>query len=98
MEVAFDDKALQRVYTDAHATAGHGNAVDRRFRKVVEIIRAATDERDFWALRGLGFEKLKGSRSHQYSLRLNDQWRLILEIRGQVPFKTIGIIAVEDYH
>lgn len=98
MEVSFDDKALQRAYTDARATVGHGHAIDRAFRKVVGIIRSAVDERDLYALRGLAFERLKGNRSHQWSLRLNDQWRLIVEIRGQNPNKIIGIVSVEDYH
>jgi proteic killer suppression protein len=98
MEVEFDDKALQRAFSDAGHTVGRGHAIDRQFRKVVGIIRAAADERDLRALRGLAFEKLKGRRAHQCSLRLNDQWRLIIEIRGQPPNKKIGIVAVEDYH
>lgn len=98
MEVEFDAKALQNAFTDARSTVGHGSAVDRQFRKVVGIIYAATDERDFRALRGLKFEKLKGNRAHQHSMRLNDQWRLIIEIRGPPLRKMIGIVAVEDYH
>ena len=98
MEVEFDEKKLLRVYTDAQATAGHGNAVDRGFRKVVGVILAATDERDLHALRGLRFERLKGDRSHEWSLRINDQWRLIIQIRGQAPQKRIAVIAIEDYH
>ena len=31
-------------------------------------------------MKSMRFEKLKGARSHQFSLRLQDQWRLILEI------------------
>jgi proteic killer suppression protein len=42
------------------------------------IIRNARDERDLRALRSLNYEALKGNRSHQNSIRLNQQWRLIL--------------------
>lgn len=73
-------------------------AVDRGYRKVLQAIRAAADERDLFALRGLRFEKLKGKRQHQHSMRLNDQWRLIVEIRGQGANKKIGIVGIEDYH
>jgi plasmid maintenance system killer protein len=31
-------------------------------------------------------------------MRLNDQWRLILEMRASGKEKTIRVIAIEDYH
>ena len=31
-------------------------------------------------------------------MRLNDQWRLIIEIRGQAPMKVIHILEIVDYH
>lgn len=62
------------------------------------FIRAATDERDFYAMKSLHFEKLKGKRSRQYSMRLNDQWRLILEMEGKGNDKVLVIVAIEDYH
>ena len=31
-------------------------------------------------------------------MRLNDQWRLILEISGTSPNKIIEIVGIEDYH
>ena len=43
-------------------------------------------------------EKLQGSRQHQHSLRLNDQWRLVIEFEGNSPQKTIVIVNIEDYH
>jgi proteic killer suppression protein len=64
----------------------------------MQQIRAAPDERLFYAVKSLHFEKLKGDRSHQYSMRLNDQWRLILEFEGEGPSKVVWIIGIEDYH
>ena len=61
-------------------------------------IRAAKDERDLRAQKSWRFEKLKGARSHQYSIRLNDQFRLVLEIEEGSTGKTIIVIAIEDYH
>ena len=49
-------------------------------------------------MRSLHFEKLKGGRRHQYSMRLNDQWRLILEMEGKGHEKILVIVAIEDYH
>jgi proteic killer suppression protein len=64
----------------------------------MQQIRSAMDERDFYALKSLRFEKLQGKRQHQRSIRINDQWRLILEIVGEAPKKTVWIIGIEDYH
>jgi Txe/YoeB family toxin of Txe-Axe toxin-antitoxin module len=52
----------------------------------------------FYAQKSLRFEKLKGKRDHQRSMRINDQWRLILEIEGTAPKKTVRIVGIEDYH
>ena len=78
--------------------AGHGVEVVRGFRKVMRFIRAAKDERDFMAMRGLRFEKLKGNRSHQHSFRINDRWRLVVEIEKDEPKNIVHIIEIVDYH
>jgi proteic killer suppression protein len=98
MEVDFADQDLDRLEVDPAFTAGHSQEVVRSYRKVIQQIRAANDERDFYAQRGLRFEKLKGKREHQRSMRINSQWRLILEINEGVNPHRIKIIAIEDYH
>jgi len=98
MQVEFDAADLERLYYDPQFTAGRAADVVKRYRKVVGLIRAATDERDLYQFRSLHFEKLKGKRQGQHSLRLNDQWRLIVEIRGEAPQKKIGVIEIADYH
>ena len=72
--------------------------VTKAFRLRMQLIRAARDERDFYALKSLHFEKLKGKRDHQHSMRLNIKYRLILEYEGTGTDKTIIIVGVEDYH
>src|SRR5205814_1935924 len=98
MDVAFTDDDLAKLEADPAFTGGRSEAIVRAFRKRLQFIRAATDERDFFAMRSLRFEKLKGARSHQYSMRLNDQWRLILEIRPAQPKNLVVVVAIEDYH
>lgn len=98
MEVEFADADLDRLEIDLQFTAGFEIEVVRRFRKVMQIIRAAPDERDFYKLKSLHFEKLQGARSHQRSMRINKRWRLILELKGEAPKKTVKVIGVEDYH
>jgi len=98
MEIAFEDNSLDRLEADASFDAGYSPAIVKVFRKRMQFIRSAIDERDFRSMRSLNFEKLKGERSHQYSMRLNDQWRLIVELQGEAPNKTVVIISIEDYH
>jgi toxin HigB-1 len=98
MEVDFDNDDLDRLETDAQFTAGFSQEIVRAFRKRMQQIRAFRDERDFLALRSLNFEKLKGNRQGQHSVRLNLQWRLILEVRGAHPCKVIAVIEIVDYH
>ena len=98
MDVEFDDPDLDRLEVDPQFTAGFAPAVVKGYRKAIGFIRAASDERDLGAMRSFNFEKLKGKRTGQYSVRLNDQWRLILEIRCQHPRKLIALIEITDYH
>ena len=70
----------------------------RLFRKKIWFLRQAVDERDLYGMKSLHFEKLQGARAHQRSIRLNKQWRLILEIVDARKEKTVRVIGIEDYH
>jgi toxin HigB-1 len=96
VKVRFADSDLEQVDTGNGEVVS--DAVTRAFRKRMQLIRAAPDERDFYALKSLHFEKLKGNRSHQHSMRLNDQFRLILQYEGVGADKVVVIVGVEDYH
>jgi proteic killer suppression protein len=67
MDVAFKDRSLDRLETDAGFSAGFSDAVVKAYRKAMQHIRAATDERTFYARRSFRFEKLKGKREGQYT-------------------------------
>lgn len=98
MEVEFEDDSLKRLETDPGFTAGHDAAIVKAFRKRMQLIRAAVDERAFYAMKSLHYEKLKGDRDGQSSMRLNDQWRLLLRIQQVDDGKTVVIISIVDYH
>lgn len=97
MEVEFDDDNLAALER-GEGGGRWGTAVVRGFQKVLRIIRAAVDERDFRAMRSLNFEKLQGDRLGQWSFRLNDQWRLIVRIRAGKPKNTVIVVEITDYH
>ena len=98
METEFKNKDLDRLETDAEFTAGYEKAIVKAYRKRMQAIRAALDERDLYAVKGNHFEKLKGDRSHQRSLRLNEKMRLIIEIREGKPKNTVIVVNIENYH
>lgn len=98
MDFAFRDKNLRRLYSEEDFNAGFAEAIVTAFRKRMQQIRSARNQRDLRALKSLRFEKLKGKRKHQYSLRLNDQWRLIFEIKKKDGEEQLIIVAIEDYH
>ena len=98
MRLQHHDPKLARVEDDANESLGLGEGIDRKFRFLLGYIRAALDERDFYKMKSLHYEKLKGKRSHQRSMRLNDQWRLILELQKDSRGKLVVVISVEDYH
>ena len=98
MRVRFASGSLEQLETDPTFTGGHSAELVRLYRKRMTFIRQAMDERDLYALKSLRFEKLKGARSHQRSVRLNDQWRLTLQLQGDGQAKTVLIVSIEDYH
>jgi toxin HigB-1 len=94
----FKHKALELLYTERKDAQTYPSAVVQGFFRVMAIIRNAADERDLRALRSLNYEALKGKRSHQNSLRLNRQWRLIVERQADEAGRILWIIDIEDYH
>ena len=62
----------------------------------LDRLDAATSLRDLAALPGNRFEALKGDRRGQFSIRINDRWRICFEWRGGSPGpKNVEIV---DYH
>jgi len=92
------DKTLARVDEDPDYRGKLSDALVRAFRMRMQAIRAAVNENDQRSLKSLHFEKLKGDRKDQYSIRLNDQFRLIFDIEKGDRGNTIVVLGVEDYH
>ena len=98
MDVEFADEQWDQLETDPEFNASFARDIVRAYRKIMQAIRSAPDERTFYGMKSLHFEKLKGDRDHQRSMRLNKQWRLIVEIKPSQPKNIVVIIGIEDYH
>jgi len=98
-EIRFKDESLEELQReDAKRDKAYPPGIAKAFRKRLQFMRSVGKEQDLYAMNSYRFEKLQGKRQHQYSMRLNDQWRLILEMEGDNPNKIIWIVAIEDYH
>jgi len=74
MDVRFEDSDLERVEREANFTAKLSPALVKAFRKRMQMVRAAHDERDFYAMKSLHYEQLKDkSLNVQKSVRENVQ-------------------------
>ena len=97
MEIEFRDMNLKSVFEDATYDGGYSRDIVKAFRKRMQSIKAAKDERDIRAVKGNRLEKLKG-RKGEYSIRLNDQWRLIITFETRKDGKVVVIVTIKDYH
>ena len=96
MNVEFSDNHLERLFFDPSYNGGRPEEIVKAFRKRIQFIRQASDERAFYAMKSLHYEKLR--RKDQRSMRLNDQYRLIMRVKVQNAVKSMVIDSIEDYH
>jgi proteic killer suppression protein len=66
----------------------------QKARIKLAVLGAATNLNDFLELRGNRFEALKGDRRGQYSIRINDQYRICFEWRNNDAYE----VEITDYH
>ncbi len=98
MEVQYGDNHLKSLAIDkTYKPKGISAELLSSYRKRITQMQAAPDERTLRALKSLHFEKLKG-REDEYSIRLNDQWRLVFSFDESTVPKKIKISGIEDYH
>lgn len=98
MRFVFKNKNVELLYTERKDAHKYPLEVVNGFFRVMAIIRNASDERDLRSFRSLNYEALQGRRSHQNSLRLNQQWRLIVERHEDKEGRLLWVIDIEDYH
>jgi len=69
-------------------------AIERQALRKLDLLDAAPEMRTLGTFPGTGLEKLKGNRMGQYSIRINDQWRLCFEWRDGHAYS----VEIVDYH
>ena len=82
-ERLFDDRFVPRF-----------QAVERSARKKLEALNAASSLEDLRMIPGNRLEVLRGDRAGQFSIRINDQWRVCFRwVEGDAHD-----VEIVDYH
>jgi len=94
MIVSYRDKRTERF---AHGeTVREFSGFARQAELRLDRLAAAADLQDLAALGGNRLETLKGDRKGQFSIRINDQWRICFEWPKDSPGPRN--VEIVDYH
>jgi proteic killer suppression protein len=92
--VSYRDKRT-RDFADGKRVKGF-SGFERSARLKLDRMEVATVLSDLAALPGNRFEALRGGRKGQYSIRINDQWRICFEWDDGAPGPSN--VEIVDYH
>ena len=94
MIVSYRDKRTGDFAAGKRVKAFSG--IERAARLKLDRLEAAVELGDLAALPGNRLEALKGDRKGQYSIRINDQWRICFEWPGGAHGPSN--VEIIDYH
>ena len=94
MIVGYRDKLTRDFAAGKRVKALSG--IERPARLKLDRLEAATALRDLTGLPGNRFEALSGDRKGQYSIRINEQWRICFEWLDGAPGPSN--VEIVDYH
>jgi len=92
--VSYRDKRTRDFAAGKRVKAFSG--IDRAARLKLDRLETAVELKDLGALPGNRLEVLKGDRKGQYSIRINDQWRICFEWPKGAPGPSN--VEIVDYH
>lgn len=79
MKVDFANQRLLECYTtSARASRAWGPTVARKYIERINILYATHQFNDLYKIRALRLHRLSGRRAGQFSISLDNRWRLIL--------------------
>ncbi len=89
---SFRDRDTRRLLNDEPVR--RFQSVERMARRKLESLNAATNMAELAAIPGNRLEALKGDRAGQYSIRVNQQWRICFRWRNGDAHD----VEIVDYH
>jgi len=93
MIISFKDSETEKIWKQEYSKKLPADMQRIGLRKLI-IIHRAKDLEDLKISPGNKLEKLEGDRKGQYSIRINDQWRICFYWENGVA----GSVEITDYH
>lgn len=88
---SFADKSTEQLFADKFVKAFA--SIERPARRKLQVLNAAGALDDLMVPPGNRLEALQGTRAGQYSIRINDQWRICFRWDGDAHD-----VEIVDYH
>ena len=89
---SFACKHTEKIYNGERAP--RFQAIMQQAERRLQILDSATCIEDLMNLPSNRFEALRGDRTGQHSIRVNQQWRICFEWREDGPYN----VEIVDYH
>lgn len=89
----FRSKETERLYREQVSGNRFRSFADVAYRKLIQLDEAG-ELRDLQGIPGSRLERLAGDRKWQYSIRINDQWRICFKWREGAAYD----VEITDYH
>jgi proteic killer suppression protein len=93
MIVSFGDKTTQKIW-EGEWVKGFSTDLQEMTRRKLRMLNNSFDIKDLMIPPSNRLEKLKGNRKDFYSIRVNDQWRLIFKWENGIASN----VELIDYH
>jgi len=90
---SFKDKETQKIYSREYSLK-LPSSIQRTAMRKLWMIDAASSINDLRVPPANRLEKLKGKRQGQFSIRVNDQWRICFKWQKQDAYE----VEIIDYH
>lgn len=89
----FADKESKKLYVTGKSRKLPADIIRQTLRKLEQINSAGKIE-DLMTFPGNRFERMKGKMKGKYSIRINDQWRVLLSFTEGDAYD----VEITDYH
>lgn len=101
MKVGFKTRELEQLYvtplTELKGKYPYSREVIKQYQAKVRLLTLIDQLKELHKFRSLNFEPLSGNRKGQYSIRLNNQYRLIL-VKIQDDLIEIEIAEISKHY
>lgn len=97
MKFQFQCSELEGLYFEEKGAEKYPTFIVSAFFKKMQIIKSAGNENDLRNIKGNHFEKMKGE-DNKYSIRLNQQYRLIFSIEKDESYSILMIQEISNHY